>query len=106
MADMQGAQHWNENNSRSFLDYGRYFVPERERQIDMIADLIPAAPGGLLVEFCSGEGLLSRTLWGRCPPGHKGGAVPPALNGSSTPKPAFALSASWLICLAACRLRG
>ncbi|MDX8466071.1 hypothetical protein RFM26_10305 [Mesorhizobium sp. VK23B] len=76
MADMQGAQHWNENNSRSFLDYGRYFVPERERQIDMIADLIPAARGGLLVELCSGEGLLSRTLWGRCPAGHKGGRCP------------------------------
>ncbi|TGQ52581.1 class I SAM-dependent methyltransferase [Mesorhizobium sp. M1C.F.Ca.ET.193.01.1.1] len=67
MADTQGARHWNENNSRSFLDYGRYFVPERERQIDMIADLIPAAPGGLLVELCPGEGLLSRALLERFP---------------------------------------
>ncbi|WP_292323576.1 class I SAM-dependent methyltransferase [Mesorhizobium sp.] len=67
MADMQGAQHWNEDNSRSFLDYARYFVPERERQIEMIADLIPAAPGGLLVELCPGEGLLSRALLERFP---------------------------------------
>ncbi|CDX20802.1 Methyltransferase type 12 [Mesorhizobium sp. ORS 3324] len=62
MTDMQGARHWDENNSRSFLDYGRYFVPERERQIDIITELIPATPGSLMVELCSGEGLLSRAL--------------------------------------------
>ncbi|TGT77406.1 class I SAM-dependent methyltransferase [Mesorhizobium sp. M2E.F.Ca.ET.166.01.1.1] len=67
MTDMQGAQQWTESNSRSFLDYGRYFVPERERQIDMIADLIPAAPRSLLVELCPGEGLLSQTLLERFP---------------------------------------
>ncbi|WFP61644.1 class I SAM-dependent methyltransferase [Mesorhizobium sp. WSM4904] len=67
MADMQGDRHWDENHSRSFLDYGRYFVPERERQIDIIADLIPAAPDGLMVELCCGEGLLSRALLERFP---------------------------------------
>ncbi|MDX8502770.1 methyltransferase domain-containing protein [Mesorhizobium sp. VK4C] len=67
MTDMHGAKHWDENNSRSFLDYGRYFVPERERQMDIIADLIPPAPGTLLVELCPGEGLLSRALLERFP---------------------------------------
>ena len=67
MTDMGGARHWDENNSRSFLDYGRYFVPERERQIGIIADLIPPVQGGLLVELCSGEGLLSRALLQRFP---------------------------------------
>ncbi|CAN7666500.1 class I SAM-dependent methyltransferase [Mesorhizobium sp. LjNodule214] len=63
MADAQGTRHWDENHSRSFLDNGRYFVPERERQIEIIVDLIPPpAPGGLLVELCSGEGLLSHAL--------------------------------------------
>jgi tRNA (cmo5U34)-methyltransferase len=67
MADTQSARHWDESNFRSFLDYGRYFVPERERQIDIIAELIPSAPGSLLVELCPGEGLLSRALLERFP---------------------------------------
>lgn len=63
MAQAQGTAHWDENHSRGFLHNGRYFVPERERQVGIIADLIPQpAPGGLLVELCSGEGLLSRAL--------------------------------------------
>src|SRR5262249_18008368 len=58
----------DEDNSRQFLDYGRYFVPERERQIGLIGDLIPPPPeGALLVELCSGEGLLSRALLERFP---------------------------------------
>jgi hypothetical protein len=31
---------WDEANSRSFLNCGRYFVPDRDRQIGIIADLI------------------------------------------------------------------
>lgn len=59
---------WDEGSSRSFLDYGRYFVPDRERQISIIADLIPPPPAGaLLVELCSGEGLLARALLERFP---------------------------------------
>ncbi|TIV08818.1 MAG: class I SAM-dependent methyltransferase, partial [Mesorhizobium sp.] len=67
MVDMEAARHWDENNSHTFLDYGRYFVPERERQTDIIADLIPPTSGALLVELCSGEGLLSRALLERFP---------------------------------------
>ena len=71
MSDPLVVKGWDENNSRSFLDYGRYFVPEREQQIGLIGDLIPppvGAPGGALpVELCSGEGLLSRALLERFP---------------------------------------
>ncbi|RVC45191.1 class I SAM-dependent methyltransferase, partial [Mesorhizobium sp. M4B.F.Ca.ET.088.02.2.1] len=71
MAQAQGTAHWDENHSRGFLDNGRYFVPERERQIGIIADLIPQpAPGNLLVELCPGEGLLSRALLERFPDCH------------------------------------
>jgi tRNA (cmo5U34)-methyltransferase len=71
MGNPQRATGWEEDDSRRFLNYGRYFVPERERQIDLIGDLIPPptdVPGGaLLVELCSGEGLLSRALLERFP---------------------------------------
>jgi tRNA (cmo5U34)-methyltransferase len=66
--DPQEAIGWDEGNSRDFLDYGRYFVPDRERQIGIIADMIPPPPAGaLLVELCPGEGLLSRALLQRFP---------------------------------------
>ena len=32
---------WNEQLSQEFIDYGRYFVPDREDQIEVIADLLP-----------------------------------------------------------------
>jgi trans-aconitate methyltransferase len=68
MSSQQSGKGWDEDNSRQFLDYGRYFVPERERQIDIIGALIPPPPAGtLMVELCSGEGLLSRALLDRFP---------------------------------------
>ena len=68
MGDPQRAKGWDDGDTRSFLNYGRYFVPERERQIGIIADLIPPpAAGALLVELCPGEGLLSRSLLERFP---------------------------------------
>src|SRR5262249_37121695 len=67
MDDPQRTGGWDEDNSRTFLDYGRYFVPDRERQIGIIGDLIPPPEGALLVELCSGEGLLSRALLERFP---------------------------------------
>jgi tRNA (cmo5U34)-methyltransferase len=68
MGNLQSIGGWDEDSSRTFLDYGRYFVPERERQIGIIGQLIPPPPeGALLVELCSGEGLLSRALLERFP---------------------------------------
>ncbi len=68
MANIQQATNWDEGHSRTFLAYGRYFVPERERQLKIIIDLLHQPPdGALLVELCPGEGLLSRALLDRFP---------------------------------------
>lgn len=70
---------WTAANSQTFLDYGRYFVPERERQIETVCGLIPPAPeGAVLVELCCGEGLLAQALLERFP-----GCVVRGLDGSS-----------------------
>jgi tRNA (cmo5U34)-methyltransferase len=59
---------WSEDDSRLFIDEGRYFVPERELQIETICAAIPPAPADAhLVELCSGEGLLTRALLDRFP---------------------------------------
>lgn len=59
---------WTATDSQTFLDYGRYFVPERERQIETICGLIPSAPEeSLIVELCCGEGLLAHALLERFP---------------------------------------
>jgi tRNA (cmo5U34)-methyltransferase len=66
MAESEPQRGWDEDSSRTFLDYGRYFVPERDRQLAIIGDLIPRpAAGALLVELCAGEGLLSLALLNR-----------------------------------------
>lgn len=57
------APHWGESESALFIDYGHYFVPEREEQIETICDLIPALDGpGHIVEIGCGQGLLARAL--------------------------------------------
>jgi trans-aconitate methyltransferase len=59
---------WNEDSSVEFIDTGRYFVPEREVQIETICQLVDAAPtGGPIVELCCGQGLLSKALLDRLP---------------------------------------
>jgi tRNA (cmo5U34)-methyltransferase len=54
---------WNEENSQTFVDLGRYAVPEREWQIAAFCDLI-ALPDGpfTIAELCCGEGLLAEAL--------------------------------------------
>ncbi|MCB8978551.1 MAG: class I SAM-dependent methyltransferase [Ardenticatenaceae bacterium] len=52
---------WQESDSQAFIDYGRYFVPQREYQLQTIADLIPQPDGPAhILELSCGEGLLSR----------------------------------------------
>jgi tRNA (cmo5U34)-methyltransferase len=69
---------WSESDSELFIDQGRYFVPERELQIQTICDLIPALVGpGHIMELCCGEGLLTRALLDRFP-----SATVHALDGS------------------------
>jgi tRNA (cmo5U34)-methyltransferase len=66
--DLSGTAGWSEETSRLFIDYGRYFVPERDRQMQMIAMLLShLETGGLILELCCGEGLLAHVLLERLP---------------------------------------
>ena len=60
--------NWSETESQTFIDLGRYFVPEREQQIEAFCDLIPPdeQPFNIL-ELCCGEGLLAGALLARFP---------------------------------------
>ncbi len=59
---------WDEQDSQAFIDYGRYFVPEREEQIAIICELIAPQPAPChIIELCCGEGLLARALLERLP---------------------------------------
>lgn len=59
---------WSEEDSQHFIDYGNYFVPERELQTDTICSLIPAASGQRhVLDLCCGEGVLVRALLDRFP---------------------------------------
>jgi tRNA (cmo5U34)-methyltransferase len=59
---------WDEQSSKLFMDFGRYFVPEREAQIQIICDLIPPLDESFhILELCSGEGLLAGALLERFP---------------------------------------
>jgi len=53
---------WDEQNSRDFIRYGRYFVPDRERQMRTIVSLLPEAPDGAAFDICCGEGLLAEAI--------------------------------------------
>jgi tRNA (cmo5U34)-methyltransferase len=71
---------WQEEDSQTFIDYGRYFIPERETQIDIICSLIPAAPGQQhILDLCCGEGVLAGALLEHLPEYHVYG-----LDGSPT----------------------
>lgn len=59
---------WDERNSRAFIDYGQYLVPEREEQIQTLAALIPAQPEPFhVLELACGEGLLAQAILERYP---------------------------------------
>jgi tRNA (cmo5U34)-methyltransferase len=52
---------WNEDNTQEFIDYGRYFVPEREHQYQIVVDLVPDRyEPHSIIDLCCGEGLLSQ----------------------------------------------
>ena len=74
MQPEQSASGWSEENSASFIAYGRFFNPDRERQFDVIGDLVAASVGGeggaLIMELCCGAGDLAAYLMGRLPDAH------------------------------------
>jgi tRNA (cmo5U34)-methyltransferase len=66
--DTATAGDWGAQASRTFIDYGRYFVPEREQQIETFCDLIPPHDGPFnILELACGEGLLAGALLERFP---------------------------------------
>lgn len=71
--DQTGSQQlsWSEENSRTFLNLANVAVPDRQRQMEMIADLIPASQTSAdpfyVLELGSGEGLLAETILDRYP---------------------------------------
>lgn len=80
---MQGSvitPQWEEENSQDFIDYGKYFVPDREIQINCICEVIPPpSEPAYILDLCCGEGLLMRALLDKFPESHVYG-----LDGSST----------------------
>jgi tRNA (cmo5U34)-methyltransferase len=59
---------WSNGDSRAFIDYGRYFVPERETQMALIAQLIPPCERRFTVlDLGCGEGLLAHAILARWP---------------------------------------
>jgi tRNA (cmo5U34)-methyltransferase len=63
MEDMENPNHWTEDLSRQFIDYGRYFVPEREGQMQRIVELLgDLKQGATILELCCGEGLLAELI--------------------------------------------
>ena len=62
---------WTEADSATFVETGNAFTPERERQHEIICNLIAeTAPEGRVVELCCGAGDLARTLLDRLPAIH------------------------------------
>lgn len=54
---------WDEDTTQQFLDYGRYFVPDREKQWAIISRLLAGLPPeASVMELCCGEGLLAEVL--------------------------------------------
>lgn len=59
---------WQEEHSQSFIDTGRYYVPDRQEQINTICALLPLTeqPGNVL-DLCCGEGFLAEAILERFP---------------------------------------
>ena len=58
---------WREADSAVFIDYGRAFTPDRERQQEIVCELIAGVAPELVVELCCGGGELAKLLLERLP---------------------------------------
>ena len=71
MQDAVTTPQWEEENSQDFIDYGKYFVPDREIQINCICEVIPPpSESAYILDLCCGEGLLTRALLEKFPESH------------------------------------
>lgn len=67
----EDSPRWQETDSETFVEYGSYFIPDREVQTDVICSLIPPAPGeSRMLDLCCGEGVLTYALLERFPGSH------------------------------------
>jgi len=65
---MKDNRTWEEQDSADFIQDGAVFVPNREEQIELMAELIPPTNAARhVVDLCCGEGLLSREILRRHP---------------------------------------
>lgn len=68
LENQKDQNRWDEQVSRTFIDFGDYFVPERQRQLQIITGLIPRYDEPItILELCCGEGLLAQLLLERLP---------------------------------------
>ena len=68
MQDSTVTPQWEEENSQDFIDYGKYFVPDRDVQINCICKTIPRpSKPAYILDLCCGEGLLARALLDKFP---------------------------------------
>ncbi len=68
---------WSEVNSRSFIERARYFVPERDAQIDAVCSQLANLDRPRILELCCGDGTLAQSLLERLP-----GSIVRGLDGS------------------------
>ena len=60
---MTSQNEWTEEASQEFIDYGRYYVPARETQLNIISSLIPPRADDFeVIELACGEGLLAEAI--------------------------------------------
>jgi len=63
MVNENSSNHWDENTSEQFLDYGKYFIPAREQQLQIMVELLKGNPQpASVLELCCGEGLLAELI--------------------------------------------
>lgn len=63
MQSPDSTHQWTEQNSQTFIDYGAFYVPGREKHARIVTQILQTVPNlGLVVDLCCGEGLLSKHI--------------------------------------------
>lgn len=63
MENHKSQSSWSESLSKQFVDYGRYFVPDRDSQMKIMTALLSnLGSAASIVELCCGEGLLAEVI--------------------------------------------